>query len=241
MSTDEPGTDPLAAPPQALKARGEVDGWTIPLDDRSGGLARSGMLIAGLAVFGVVTAAMIVLATALSAAALIGLGVLGVIVFAGAMIAMNLRRKPGTLQITPTHLVLERKGERRRIPWSQVSAPRRLADARDTWTQAFQATMDLPDPDAPIRQEKTPGVVVVRWTADGRPAEFAPEHTEWEYLRIAYGKPGAAHRWLLAAIETARAADAERRRNANFDEAVSGGAGEKAHAALQDLMKGGGS
>mgnify|MGYP002005139683 CR=1 FL=1 len=48
MSTDEPGTDLLAAPPQALKARGEVDGWTIPLDDRSGGLARSGMLIAGL-------------------------------------------------------------------------------------------------------------------------------------------------------------------------------------------------
>jgi len=229
---------PPREPPAALKAQSDVDGWTVPVNPGSNAqVQRMAMVSAAVALFGLVTFATISLSAAMSAGMLVGIGVVGVLLLAGGVVLINRQGTPPALQITPTHLILHRGGERERIPWSRVGPPRILEDARDDWTQAFHASMQTQEAHAPLKPEEPPGAVVVRWTTDGRPAEFASERTEWDHLVLARGLPDAALSWLQAAIEHARATEAEARRNAAFDEAVSGGEGARAQAALEGLLK----
>ena len=147
-------------------------------------------------------------------------------------------RQRCTAQIGPTHFVLRnhRQHGSLRLPWARVAPPVRVADSRDTWTQAFEASLVTEVDGTEVMSDRPRPAIRLRWTTDGRAAAHAHELTEWAGLYLGRGWNTQALAWLEQAITHAQATADDLRRDQAFDAAVSGHADAKAHDALQDLL-----
>lgn len=144
-----------------------------------------------------------------------------------------------TVELGPTHLHIRghaRHGSQR-IPWERVSPPRRVADSRDTWTQAFFSSLhvDAPDHPDPVGDRPRPALSL-RWTTDDRPAKHAHELTEWTGMFIGQGWTAPQLDWLENVILHAQAVADAARRDQEFDQAVRGQPDAAAHRALTELI-----
>lgn len=147
-------------------------------------------------------------------------------------------RRRCTAQIGPTHLVLRhhRQYGSLRLPWARVDTPVQVADSRDAWTQAFEASLVTEVDGTQVMSDRPRPAIRLRWTTDGRAAAHAHELTEWRGLYLGRGWNEEALAWLATAIAHAQATADELRRDQAFDAAVSGHRDAKAHEALRDLL-----